>query len=394
MSATYFYSPQAITMTTRHDIPPRVDRYLRKIYYNPAQVGSFGGARRLYETVKQEGKYNLSLSFIRKWLSGQETYSLHRPVLRKFKTNHVITSGPFAQADTDLMDMTRYAKQNDNMRFVLIVIDIFSKYLWVAALKSKTAKDVIAGFEAIMSQQKHPIRTYRSDMGKEYVAGPVQSYFTRNNINHITTQNPPKANFAERVIRTIKSKIMRYFTEHQTHRYIDILPKLVASYNRTKHTTTGVAPVNVNQSNAQAIWDRVYASPRLYRQLVSETNTRERPYRFKVGDYVRVSYLKQAFTRGSYDQGWSGEIFQIMSRRKRQDIPVYTLRDYSGQDITGTFYEPELQKITFKANALYKIERIIKKKVSRGRTSYLVKWQNWPSFYNSYITQQQLQTLR
>lgn len=99
--------------------------YLAKIYYDPVNAGSFSGPEKLYRFVRQEGKYVLSKYKIRKWLQRQEAYSLQRGVRRPFKKNKVIALGIDDQWDVDLMDMSKYRKENDGIAFILIVIDIF-----------------------------------------------------------------------------------------------------------------------------------------------------------------------------------------------------------------------------------------------------------------------------
>ena len=64
-----------------------------------------------------------------------------------------------------------------------------------------------------------------------------------------------------------------------------------------------------------------------------------------VGDRVRISHLRKIFTR-EYDEKWSGEIFVVSERRLRGGLPIYRLKDYLEDEIKGTFYQAELQKVT------------------------------------------------
>lgn len=89
---------------------------------------------------------------IRKWLQRQEAYSLQRGVRRPFKKNKVMALGIDDQWDVDLMDMSKYSKENDGIAFVLIVIDIFSKFLWMQPLKDKKGESVTAAFK-----KEHPL---------------------------------------------------------------------------------------------------------------------------------------------------------------------------------------------------------------------------------------------
>lgn len=86
----------------------------------------------------------------------------------------------------------------------------------------------------------------RSDNGKEFVNNVVKEYLKSKNIYHFTTQNSPKANYAERIIKTVKGMLFKYFQKKRTYRYIDILSDIVTSYNLTPHKSLNyVAPENV-----------------------------------------------------------------------------------------------------------------------------------------------------
>lgn len=109
-----------------------------------------------------------------------------------------------------------------------------------------------------------------------------------------------------------------------------------------------------------------------------------KPFRFKVGDRVRISHLRNVFTR-EYDEKWSGEIFVVSERRLRGGLPVYRLKDYLNDEIKGTFYQAELQKVDVREDDEFKVEKILRTK-GRGRNKqYLVKWLHWPTKFNSWV---------
>lgn len=130
--------------------------YLEQVYYNPVNAGSFSGPDKLYQYVRKQGKYVLSKYKIRKWLQRQEAYSLQKGVRRRFKRNKVIVLGIDDQWDADLMDMSKYSKQNDGVAFILIVIDIFSKFLWMHPLEDKKGQSVTAAFEVFSRKVDAP----------------------------------------------------------------------------------------------------------------------------------------------------------------------------------------------------------------------------------------------
>ena len=347
------------------------ESYLESIYFDPKHPASFAGPIKLYDTVKQEGTYDIGLSRIRSWLQNQEAYSLHKPLRHKFKTNRVMVEGIDDQWDADLMDMTFYASKNDGYNYILTVIDIFSKYAWLRPLKTKTSSEVKAAFESI----KRKPNLLRTDKGKEFTSNIIEKFFKTAGIHHFVTQNVGKANYAERVIKTIKNHLQRYMTHHQTHRYIDIVPDVNKSYNLSYHTTIGMAPSEVNKDNERAIWWMTYWPKK---------KIKKQTFKFDVGNLVRITYLTNVFTR-EYDEKWTGEIFKIARRFRREGLVLYKLNDFEDEPIKGTFYQPELQKISIKDDKLWKIEKVIKTRKRRGKTEYFVKWKHWPKKFNSWI---------
>ena len=124
-----------------------LEKYLEGIFYDVKNAASFSGPEKLYKFVKQDGKHNVSKYRIRKWLQRQEPYSMQRPARRRFQKAMVNVNGINDQFDMDLMDMTKYAKENDGVTFILVVIDIFSKFLWLRPLKDKKGSSVASALK-------------------------------------------------------------------------------------------------------------------------------------------------------------------------------------------------------------------------------------------------------
>ena len=108
-----------------------------------------------------------------------------------------------------------------------------------------------------------------------------------------------------------------------------------------------------------------------------------------MGDYVRISSTKHIFQR-DFEQKWTDEVFIIQRRFFRQGIPVYKLKDFAEEPITGTFYEQELQRVDKKEDEVWKVEKIIKTRKKKGVEEVLVSWHQWPSKFNSWIKKSEL----
>lgn len=111
--------------------------YVFKIWTDPVHPAAFAGPEKLYKVIRKEGKYNIGLGTIKINLSQKESYTVQKPVRRNFPRNRVIVSGLDDQWDVDLASMENVAQYNDNVKFLLILIDIFSRFLMVKPLKNK-----------------------------------------------------------------------------------------------------------------------------------------------------------------------------------------------------------------------------------------------------------------
>jgi hypothetical protein len=134
-------------------------------------------------------------------------------------------------------------------------------------------------------------------------------------------------------------------------------------------------PSAVTELNQGEVWKVQYA----------DTLKPDGPFKLKVGDNVRISHLRRAFHR-EYDERYTGEIFKIVTRRKRGGLNIYTLEDFNGEDIEGTFYEPELQMIKVDPDTAYKIEKVLRSRKRAGmEKEILVRWRHWPPKFDSWV---------
>ena len=174
----------------------------------------------------------------------------------------------------------------------------------------------------------------------------------------------------KRFIKTLKSKIFKYMVEKNSARYIDVLPKIVQSYNRTWHSGICSEPINVNKTNEKQLWWQMYWPEEPYDP---NRKKHEIKYAFKIGDRVRTTFLHRPF-QCEYDTRWTGEIFKITRRFMRQGQPIYKLADWYKKPVKGTFYQKELQKIEVRDDHMFKVEKVIKYKGRGNKREALVRW--------------------
>lgn len=291
---------------------------------------------------------------------------LHRSARKNFPRRHTLAIGINETLQADLVEMIPYAKENKNTKYILTVIDIFSKFAWAFPVKNKTGLEVTQAMTKIMKSGVVP-KNIHTDMGKEFFNVHFKKLMDSYGINHYTTYSTKKAAIVERFNRTLKNKMWKRFSFNGSYKWLKILPELVDEYNNTIHRTIQMRPIDVDQSAERQLKHLVYAN---------EIRI-ARPPKFKVGDHVRISKYKNLFEKG-YTPNWTAEIFQV--RKVRYTYPyTYLLQDYKGNEIIGGFYQHEIQKAMYPD--VFLIEKVLRRK---GNKEY-VKWLGFDSSHNSWI---------
>ena len=260
--------------------------------------------------------------------------------------------------------MQLISKFNKGFRFLLCVIDIFSKYACVVPLKDKK-RCIVNAFPSIFKKSnKKPNRKW-VDKDSEFYNNSFQKWLQENDIVTYSTHNEGKSVVAKRFIKTLKNEIYKYRTSILKNVYIDKSDDIVNEYNNTYHKTIKMKPIDVEDNT--------------YINNGKEVNNKDP--KFKVGDYVRISKYINIFAKG-YNPNWSEEIFVI--KKIKNTIPwSYVINDLNGEQIIGTFYEKVLQKTNQEE---LRIEKVIKKK---GNKLY-VKWKGYDYSFNSWIDKKDL----
>ena len=224
---------------------------------------------------------------------------LHKPIIKKFKKRKVYSASKDNICGVDLAGMQLLSKHNKGIRFLLCVIDIFSKYAWVVPLKDKKGISIVKAFQSILKQSNRKPNKIWVDKGSEFYNAYFKNWLRNNDIVMYSTHNERKSVVAERFIRTLKSKIYKYLTSISKNVYIDKLDDIVDEYNNTYHTTIKIKTADVKDNT--------------YINADQEINNKDP--KFKVGDHVRISKYKNIFAK-VYMPNWSEEVFVIKKKLK------------------------------------------------------------------------------
>lgn len=248
--------------------------------------------------------------------------------------------------------------------------------MFVEPLKLKTTATVIEAFKKVFTRTDLRPNRVSSDSGGEFNSKKFKKFLKDNGIIYNTTNNPDtKAAICERSIRTLKTRIFKYLSYANSYTFIDKLDDFVKAYNNSYHRSIKMTPSQVNDGNILQVYENIKDS--------QCSPMRQKRAKVKVGDYVRITKYKNVFTKG-YECNFTEEVFKVKTVVPRKPI-VYRIVDLQGEEVEGTFYEQEVQKIIFDETAARAIEKIIKQKGKGKNLQYLIRWRGYNKAFDSWI---------
>lgn len=324
---------------------------------------SYSTVEKLFEACERK----ISKEKIADWLCGQLTYTLHKPRKINFKRNPYILTNINEQLQADLIDMVDLSEANDDFKYILIVIDSFSRFVRVRPLKSKAGKDVLEALRSIFGELAEPPQQFLTDRGKEFFNNQIGNYLKSLKVLHIAPSDDTfKCDIVERAIRTFKSILYKVLTATLSLRYIDVLQKIAKTMNDRKNRSINMAPRDVNDENVYQVWkfmkkNRTKGSKRNCRNLLNP------------GDNLRISKNKKEFEKG-FLPNYTDEIFKVLQRIDRQPHNIYKVEGDHGEKLDGFLYHDEIIRVKKDKNTLYRINKILKKRKRKGINEVLVEW--------------------
>lgn len=294
------------------------DALISKVYYSPAT--GFQSAQRVLGHIRRlHPTSGISLKQVSDFISRQEVAQIHRQVPKQKVFRHILAQALDEHWQADLIDLPRLEKSNNGYRYMLVVMDIFSRFLWVVPLKNKTGSGVARGFRQLFTDRYPGILT--TDNGKEFLNQDVLRVLKEKDIMH-------KVNFpgdhghlgiVERANKTIKTQLFKYSTATGNDNWVNVMGDIVDGYNNTFHSTTKRRPVDVVAGTQRPVGQK---QPELVR--------------LPLGAQVRIVVNRKQFAKG-YEARFSRAL--------------YIVADYSGnryilklgtKPVTRTYKKDEL----------------------------------------------------
>ncbi len=309
----------------------KMEKILNFTYNNPSSPAFMAGASAVYHEARKTLP-KLTLRDVKSYLTTQNTYTLHKPIRKRFPRNKVEAAGIDTDWQIDLIDLVPLKKYNRGNAYILTCIDVFSRFAWAEPIMNKKPATVLVAFKKILSSGRKPWRVCH-DGGNEF-KNVMRQFLKDINIEAFVATSPDvKASNVERYNKTLKTRLWKFFTKEGTFTYLDILPKLVKSINNAVCRVTKMAPANVTAENEEEV-----------RATINKRQPPKPPkFQFKVGDKVRVTKEKTKLGKG-YQANFTTEIFTIDKRLNREPA-TYKLKANDGESISGVWFEPELSPV-------------------------------------------------
>ena len=315
--------------------------------HGQADVSLQDALDKLYTDINSVPSFSAKINaFLRK----NHVHSVHKRIVKKtFPRRKIIARFPFDIWMGDLIEYPQFKFNNRQHVYILILIDCFTKKVYSAPMRDKTMQSSVKAFQSIFHHlDEFPTHIVTDGgLGKiyfliifheylEFFNSEVRKLFINYGINHykIPTKTKWKASMVERVNRTIKSRIQKYFYKNKTKNWIDIIDKVVDNYNNTPHSVIGFAPNQVSESNRKQVYKRLF--PDLGLRTVCK---------LKRGDRVRKIINKDIHEKG-YTKNWSEQIFIIEKVKQSNGVCYYYLKDLANTSLSGIFYYYQLNFVS------------------------------------------------
>jgi hypothetical protein len=269
----------------------------------------------------------------------QVAKELHTHIKKNFERRKVICTKPNEIWAMDLCDLTDN-KYFDSHKFILTIIDVFTKYGRAILLKNKKGSTVSDVLSKLIKNSKTQPEYIWCDKGKEFYNKDMEALCKKFSIKMYSTESEIKVSVIERWNRTLKEKMEREITLLRliNHKLdpSEVLSKVVYEYNDSIHSTIKMKPFDaIKHENFETL-------SLAWKKHLSGEREVDIP-KLELGDVVRIYKYKSHFEKG-YKPNWTEELFKVKRINYTYPVITYTVEDMNGEEIQGYFYYEELLK--------------------------------------------------
>lgn len=309
--------------------------------------------------IRDKTKDNLDLRrrALRNWRKFAQKIELgsrsFQRVNKKKQFNYILGTSKnhlFAMDIADLFgdnrDRISKEKGNENMKYILIIINALTKYAYAYPLPDRQNKNIIKALETAfkdMNLKKCPRKNFfetNIQVDQEFIVGKkLQQFFKDWCINVYYTQSKHKACMAERYVRYLKEKLVNRMESKKTEVWVPLLKDLLKQYNTLrKQNTTDMTPKTAEKYPSLAfvkILEKNVKKAKIYPV--------RKKFKFRINDKVRVLVRKKNIFRKDYQARFTYDIYTIVTYRKVLNQNLYYLQTRKGQLLKGSYREDELK---------------------------------------------------
>lgn len=361
---------------------------LAELYVTPGHPIAFSSPNAIYRFFNG----NVPLEQIKNVLHSISAYTLHREIRKPRIHNPFYAYRRRENFQADLIDMKALKFVNRHFSFLLVIIDVFTRKIWVMPLKKKSAaitRDAIQAWIEILEKDSMPLHKPRhlfTDRGTKFLNRDVATLLKKNNfILSTSNQGKNKAAIAERVNKTLQMKMYKWMQHTGKGNYISVLPDIVSTYNNGQHRTLEFMTPNdadlpENEDKVRSIHSRRYG------KIWNKTKNQRKNVPFKLGDIVHVKLdntKKVGKNARAYTEFFTSDYFIIIRIQNRMPVVTYQVQSLkTGKILPGSFYAND---ITQTKSKMFKIDRILKSRKTMGYTEKLVRLVGLHPTFDSWV---------
>jgi ribosomal protein L21E len=315
-----------------------MDSIINKYYNNY----NFPSLDRLYKILKDNDE-NVSRKDVQKFLNKQYEYEMLKVKQKKKKKFGHITAFSYQQfAQMDIFDLSKYSTRNKNYKYILAVIDVFSRKVFARPMKKKDTEDVLINLTSIFEENKYMPRMLTTDTDKAFMSNKFQQFLNRYGIIHddVIAENDHIAlGIIDRFALTLKVIFNKLFLKNNNSDWINNLDNVIDQYNNTPHSSLNRLKPN------EAINEHYhYDIGSINISKAENTNLKST---FKIGDKVRIR-INNIFKKGS-EPRYTDKIYTVIDVIGKR-ITLDNEKTYLESDIIRTYTDNTEETVIEKLN--------------------------------------------
>lgn len=351
---------------------------------------SFSGKDHTYRRYNTDNKGMIDNAF-----DQLDTYTKFKPYrkLRHYTPTYVYRRREKFQMDTVLFTAPVLVEANGGVKYLLTIIDIFTKKAFCYATKKNDCNTALACLKDLFSKLDQLPQHIACDRGSEFKCKKMLDFMKEHQVNLYTTQTERKAAIVERFQLSLQQLLYKLMAEHNTYEWTKYLDTALDIYHARHHRSLGMSPNEAELPGKEGDKNRQMIRKRYYQKYrKADQHMAKKKPKFKVGDTVRIAVARSKFQRGYYEN-FTEEYFTVAKVRTEHPNPRYQLKDLTGEEVNDLFFENELVKFTPPADHRFKIEKVLETKGKGRNEQSLIRWYGWPSKFDSWIPTRDLKSI-